>query len=63
MLDSIDDIRTITICSQFQVMEACEMSLLQHVTSLLYNLQKSHIDSLFSDLQIFCDNGVISFRI
>ena len=41
-------------------METCEMSLLQHATSLLLNLQKLHLDSLFSDLQIFCDDGVIS---
>ena len=41
----------------------CEMSLLQHASSLLLNLQRLHLDSLFSDLQIFCDDGVIqSYR-
>ena len=42
----------------------CEMSLLQHASSLLLNLQRLHLDSLFSDLQIFCDDGVIqSYRL
>ena len=45
-------------------MDACEMSLLQHASSLLLNLQRLHLDSLFSDLQIFCDDGVIqSYRL
>ena len=40
------------------------MSLLQHASSLLLNLQRLHLDSLFSDLQIFCDDGVIqSYRL
>jgi len=45
-------------------MDGCEMSLLQHASSLLLNLQRLHLDSLFSDLQIFCDDGVIqSYRL
>lgn len=40
-----------------------EMSLLQHASSLLLNLQRLHLDCQFSDLQIFCDDGVIqSYR-
>ena len=54
------------INSNFQtdVICGCEMSLLQHASSLLLNLQRLHRGSMFSDLQIFCDDGVIqSYRL
>ena len=44
-------------------MEVGEMSLVQHASSLLLFLEQLHSNSLFSDLQIVCEDGVVdSYR-
>ena len=43
--------------------DTCDVSLQEHTQSLLQNIQSLHQEKLFSDLQIFCDDGVVeSYR-
>ena len=43
--------------------DTCDVSLQEHTQSLLQNIQSLHQEKLFTDLQIFCDDGVVeSYR-
>ena len=39
--------------------EAGDVSLQEHTQSLLHNIRTLDSESLFSDLQIICDDGVV----
>ena len=49
--------------AQAEKVDTCDMTLQEHTQSLLHNIKNIHQDELFSDLQIFCDDGIVqSYR-
>lgn len=49
--------------AQAEKVDTCDMTLQEHTQSLLHNIEDLHQDKLFSDLQIFCDDGIVqSYR-
>lgn len=49
--------------AQAEKADTCDMTLQEHTQSLLHNIEDLHQDKLFSDLQIFCDDGIVqSYR-
>lgn len=62
-LNISDDHLIGNMLAQAEKVDTCDMTLQEHTQSLLHNIEDLHQDKLFSDLQIFCDDGIVqSYR-